>query len=181
MPDRFRVSYPGGKLQIAWPWMTPKVLVMLAFCVLWDGFLVVWYSGALFASDGFALAALLFPLIHVTVGVVLTYVTIAGLFNTTTITATRSALHIAHAPLPWPGAGPVEGVTQLFSKERVHHTKNGGRHYTYELHAQLRSGHARKLIGRLEEASQSLWLEQALEQHLAIEDRPVGGEITRFG
>ncbi|MFH1469829.1 MAG: hypothetical protein ABIO70_35920 [Pseudomonadota bacterium] len=180
MPARFKLEHPGGKLQISWPWLTWKVMAMLAFCVVWDGFIFVHYQKALTGTGDASMMGLLFPLIHAGAGLVITYITLAGMFNTTTITATRHALDIEHSPLPWPGAGPVDGIAQLYSKEVLHRTKNG-RTYTYELHAQLRNGRSRKLIARLDEASQALWLEQTLEAHMQIEDRPVGGEINRFG
>ena len=181
MPARFDLDHQAGKVQISWPWLTGRVVMMLVFCVAWNGGLIAMYRRWVIGpaeGDG---VAWLVPLVFVGVGLGLTYTALAGMFNTTTITATRNALHIRHAPLPWPGTGPVDGIRQLFSKEVVHRTKNGGRYYTYELHAQLRDGRGRKLIGRLEEAGQALWLEQTLEAHLGIEDRPMGGEITRFG
>jgi hypothetical protein len=183
MPERFQLDRQGGKLVISWPWFSAKFLMLLVFCALWDGFLVLWYAGALagLGKDGPPPALMAFPLVHVAVGVGLTYGALAGLLNRTTIGATQRTLHIAHGPIPWWGAGPVDGIQQLFSKERVHHGKHGSRSYSYELYAALRSGRQRKLISGLQEASQALWLEQTLEKHLGIEDQPVGGEIPRYG
>jgi hypothetical protein len=86
---------------------------------------------------------------------------------------------VRHAPLPWLGSGTITGIRQLFSKERVHRSRHGYRSYSYQLHALLVGGKQRKVVSGLDEAPQVLWLEQAIEEHMGITDRPVGGEIPR--
>ncbi len=111
---------------------------------------------------------------------VLAYLSLANLINATTITASVNALHIRHGPLPWPGGGRVEHISQLFVKERVHAGgRKGGRSYSYELHALLVGDKRRRLVGGLRRAEEASWLERVIEAHLGIPDRPVSGELRR--
>ncbi len=80
LPDKISVRQSGSNLEITRTWFGGKVLFMTAFVIFWNGFLVFWYRQAL-GSDN--LMMLLFPLIHVGVGVWLTYHTIAGYLNKT--------------------------------------------------------------------------------------------------
>ena len=98
LPPRVSVVRTEGGVEIRRRWFTPAILALLGFCVVWDGFLVVWYS-VVFAGDGPVLMAL-FPLLHVAVGVGLTYLALAGLLNTTRITILREHLAVKHKPLP---------------------------------------------------------------------------------
>lgn len=160
----------SGTLTIERRWYAAHLWFLLFFCVFWDGFLVVWY-GVVFASGTFGMAAF-FPLLHVAVGVGLTYWVIAGFMNTTTIRVDASTLSITHAPLPWRGARRLESteVAQLFVKEGMRRTTNGHTQQLWELHAVLRDDRHLKLIGQLENRQQALYLENAIEEHLHIED-----------
>ena len=191
MPSRFAVDAQSGWLTVRWSWLTVKSAMAVLFAIAWDGFLVVWYAKALGASlaaetaapgtlssqaDAWALA---FPILQVVVGLLVTYWALASLLNTTTVRVSRGHVDVQHAPLPWLGSGPVDGILQLFAKERVHDRRHGSKSYSYELHVILRGGDKRRIVAGLEEAAQALWLEQAIEEHLRIEDSPVSGELPR--
>lgn len=96
----------AGQLLIKRTWFQPMFIFLAFFCIAWDGFLVFWYSMAIFeggGGDGFELIALFFPIAHVAVGIGLTYYTIAGFFNRSEIFLDQDGLHIRHRPLPWRG------------------------------------------------------------------------------
>lgn len=179
MPERFHVVVRGGTLSVRWRWLDGKAALMALITVGW---LVMLGTGAMKnitnPTTGQPDLGNILPHIVITLG--LLYVSAAYLLNTTTLMASSGALHVRHAPIPWLGNGTVRPVRQLFSKERVHHHKHGRRTYTYELHAIVGGGKHRKLVGGLSEAPQVLWLEQAIEEHLGISDRPVGGELPRY-
>ena len=183
MPSHFTVERVDGRLQIRWQWYTLKAAIWAAATVVWFGALISIYAGILGpdgpAETGALTQQLLFTIGHVAMGLVFAYMAASGFLNTTTITATHDSLHIQHAPLPWLGNGTVEGIRQLYSKERVQHRKGGRHAYSYELHVIVEGGEQRKLIAGLNEAEQALWLEQALEAQLGIHDRRVGGELPR--
>jgi hypothetical protein len=182
MPEGFELERQPGALVIRWSWFRMKYVLWFLFTAAWLFGMASYYTD-IFSSTGptggqVTAQMVLFPMLHVAVGLILAYVTICGFINTTTVTARDGHLDVRHAPLPWPGNGTVSGIRQLYSKEKVHRGKRGRVSYSYELHAVTSAG-KRKLVGRLEEAAQALWLEQTLERRLHIEDRPVGGELPR--
>lgn len=176
LPSRFTVDMShGDRLRIRWRWFRPMALFLIFFCIAWDGFLVTWYGIGL-AMDDAPIIMFLFPLIHVAVGVALTYYTLALLLNTTTVAVTRGELTVRHGPLPWvPATLPVRDLEQLYVERKVRHNKNGTS-VTFQLMAVTRDHSGRKLVGGLEELGQALYLEQEIERTLGIRDRPVAGE-----
>ncbi len=179
LPQRFRVEEDGVSTRITWRWFNPIIHIFLAFfCVVWDGFLFTWY-GLTLSSEEVPLIALLFPLAHVAAGVGLTYYTLAGFVNRTTVDVSRNHLTIRHGPLPWPGNKELPGrqLTQLYGEEHTR-TNKGQTTTTYHLLAVDRAGQKMKLLTGLEDKEQVLYLEQALERRLGIEDAPVAGEVA---
>lgn len=166
---------PGGKLVIARRWFSAQLYFMLVFCIFWDGFLFNWYASA--GKSG-SLMMILFPLMHVGVGVSLTYHTIAGFLNRTWITATPTALTIRHAPLPWRGNRTlaVEDIEQLYCKQGTGGSRDESVSYT--LAAAMKDGTQLDLIKGLPQADQALFIEQRVEERLGIVDAPVGGEYA---
>jgi hypothetical protein len=179
LPAKFQVDDRGHDgMSVSWRWYSPVLFGLLFFCVAWDSFLLFWYGAALAGDAPWIM--IVFPLAHVAVGVGLTYYLIAGFLNRTYVEVSRAQLSIRHAPMPWPGNLDVPGraLTQLYSTEEIRRGKNGTT-TTYALNAIDRSGVKRKLLKGLTEIEQVLWLEQALERQLGIEDRPVEGELAR--
>lgn len=181
LPEKFQVRRQANLLVVRWRWFTALHLFLLLFCIVWDGFLIGFYRQIL-ASGEAPTQVLLFPLIHVVVGVGLTYSTVAGLFNHTEVTVRPARLEIRHGPLPWFGGRSLvtASVSQLYVRRREIRTKNGGSRLLYELRAERKDGRAVTLLKNLTEPEQALWLEQEIESSLGIEDRPVGGEVS-FG
>jgi hypothetical protein len=156
-------------------WFRPVLLFIAVGCVFWDGFLILAYATALSAKGAHAHAApLLFPLIHVGVGVAFTYTTICGFVNTTRIAIENGALSVRHGPLPWPGNREVAiaNIAQLFCREHV--GSKGAR--TYSVNALLKEGTTSPVVKGLNDAEQALYIEQIVEKRLGIVDAPVAGE-----
>jgi hypothetical protein len=183
LPTRFQVEEDGQSTRISWRWFSWKYLFLAFFCVFWDGFILVWYSLVFFAKSAtpVTLAMFLFPLLHVALGVYFTYMTLAGFLNSTRLSVSRDALTIHHGPLPWPGSRTLSGreLSQLYGQEIPVKDKSGRRKDTlYSLFALDRTGRKVQLLTGLEEKDQVLYLEQALERRLGIEDSPVDGEVA---
>ena len=177
MPKGYSTSRDGGMLTITRRWLSPATYALLVFCIFWDGFLVVWYAGAITAGD---VAFALFPIVHVAAGVFLTYSLIAQFTNATTLYVGGGALKVRHGPLPWPGKKdiPTTGLSQVWAVEREHRRKRGYS-YTYEVRAKERAGTEHTLMKSLTNAEQAIFLEQQIEGHLRIEDKPGPGELRR--
>jgi hypothetical protein len=178
---------PGEKreITIARRWFEPgRHLPLLFFCLFWDGFLVHWYtalaSGTAHTKSGATpgLTFFLFPLLHVGVGVFLTYSVIAGLFNTTLVGIRGDDLFVSHGPIPWRGNRtiPAASITQLFCEEKVSRS-NKNETLTYSLTAILDGGERVQLLTGLTAVEQALFLEQTLEERLEIVDVAVAGEV----
>ncbi len=176
LPKGITVDDLGGSLSITRRWFSAAAIALVVFCAFWDGFLFVWYFTAF--KEGAPLAMTLFPIIHLGVGALLTYLMLASLVNRTTIEIDGPEMSIRHAPIPWPGNRNIlcADIEQLYTKERVHRGKHGVRH-TYELWLREKTGGHMKLLSGIQSSEQVLFLEQAIEKHLKIADRVVAGGI----
>lgn len=180
-PYRGIVLRSTGATKVEWRWFRPSVFFLLFFTILWNGFLINWYSAAL--SSG-SLLMTLFPIIHVAVGVGLTYHVACQFLNTTTMTLKDHELVIRVSPLPSLSTRnrriPAKSIEQLFVKEHTHQSSSNhgssSTSYTYSLNA-LIDGKELKLV-KLDEEGQALFLEQLFERQLGIKDRAVGGAHT---
>ena len=159
-------------------WFNWPIIFLIFFCIAWDGFLIFWYTVAFSTNAPWIMT--LFPLIHVAVGVGLTYFTLAGIFNRTWIKAADGVVSILHGPLPWWGNHviPCADIEQLFCKEKITHGKNGTS-TSYQVWAARHDGTTRKLLAGTLTDEQAIYIEQRLEKALGITDRTVPGELMR--
>ena len=166
-----------GGLTVRYRWFSPKYVFLAFFCLFWDGFLVFWYAMALSSGDTIGL---LFPLLHVAAGIAVTYATVAGFLNTTTLRIDPYRLRVTHGPIWWgrPIQLEVGDVHQLFCDEKVSRGRNGPS-YTYNLNALLRDGSRRKVVSGLDSAELPVFLEHHAEEWMGIRDEPVAGELPR--
>lgn len=175
LPERFQVEEHGQGTTISWRWFRAYHVFLVFFCLMWNGFLFSWYFVAL--THETPLAVKLFPLLHTGAGVFITYMTVAGFVNRTRIDVSRDELRIQHGPLPWAGNRTLSGreLSQLYGQE-VRGSKGSVSYSLFALDKQRRQV---KLLSGLDGKDQVLYLEQALEQRLGIEDSPVDGEVAR--
>ncbi len=168
----------GSELTVSFRWMGIQAFFLIPFCLFWNGILIFMYT--MMFSSGAPLFAFLFPLIHLSVGVGLTYYTVCLFFNKTYITANRNELSVRHTPLPWVGAKTlnVSEIDQLFVKEKISRGKNGTS-VTYDLLAKLKNGKKNVKIlsgSTLGDADDVQAMENRIETFLGIRDRAVSGE-----
>jgi len=177
-PKGVTVEDLGSELLITRSWFTPAVFFLVFFCVVWDGFLIFWYSMA-FTQDDVPWIMILFPTLHLAVGVGLTYFVICCFLNRTRIQVSMGQLTVRHGPLPWPGNYTLNSadIDQLYCQSKFHRGKHGGR-YTYQVQAILHDGTKQKLVSGLNDPDQAIFIEQRLEDHLRIDDRRVAGEMS---
>ncbi len=176
-PEKFNVTQDVTGLSISYRWFSPSYIFLAFFCLFWDGFLVFWYTFA-FSQDAPWLM-FVFPLLHLGVGIGLTYTALAGFYNSTAITAGQGKLTIQHGPLPWPGNRtlPATDITQLYSEQRMVQARNGA-HPRFQLSVVTRENRKIRLIANMDEPDEVRFLERTLEEHLGIHNRPVEGEMS---
>ncbi|HLL81650.1 MAG TPA: hypothetical protein VK420_03325, partial [Longimicrobium sp.] len=167
----------GGALRIERRWYAWTAIFLAFFCVFWFGFLAVWY---LIAFSTGAWLLMLFPLLHVAVGLFLAYFTVAMFVNTTEVVVADGVLTVRHGPVPWLGNRQIAtgSLEQLYCEEHVSRTRNGTT-ITYSVRARGKDGRMVKLVSGLPERAQALYIEQEIERHLGIADRAVAGQVRR--
>ncbi|MFP4356402.1 MAG: hypothetical protein ACLFUJ_14890 [Phycisphaerae bacterium] len=172
LPKGMEMFDRGNELQIVRSWKSIAVLFLIPFAAFWCGFLLFWYSSAI--GSGAPIVFVLFPLIHVAVGVGLVYFIFACLLNKTVLRVTPNHLEVKHTPLPWPGGKTLNSVDieQLFCRRRIRHSDNSTSQ-TYEVLA-VTVGGQEKILSGLTEAEQGVFVEQQIEKYLGITDRRIG-------
>ena len=180
LPVGWDIQPTTQELRIVYHWFSATSFLLLFLCLFWFGFLVMWLTRAHQlppAGPGLWFLSLL----QIGIGLFLSYITLAGFLNTTTITVKQGHLTVVHAPLPWFQPPPLRtaDITQLFVR-RVSVGKQHSRREVYSVWAQLRQGREVKLMYGLEAPEQALFVEQQLEAFLGITDRPVPGELERW-
>ena len=182
IPDSLEIEEFGDELTIRWKWFSWAVLFLLPFAIAWNAFLIGWYAMATgFGGDmpgPMQLIFLIFPIGHVAVGLGLIYAVLTMLFNRTTVRVRNGQLSVSYGPIYFPGAKTVavDEIGQLYCKRQISHGKNGSQGVKHILNMKLKSGRSVPLIKSISSAEVSQAVEQLLEKHLGIEDRPVSGE-----
>lgn len=173
---RLHIDDFAGVLRIRWRWFSGMFLFLAFFCVAWDSFLIFWYSIA-FTQKGVPWLIVVFPVAHVAVGIGLTYFTIAGFVNSTTVEVGQEKLSVRHFPLPWGGNRtiPAADIVQLHCEQKTSRNDNTTT-FTYNLFATLKTGTRIKLLSGFTDPGEPKMLEQVIEKRLQIRNLPVVGE-----
>ena len=178
IPEHIVVEHGPNGLVLSYNWFSWTYIALAVFALFWDGFLVFWY-GVAFSQDA-PWIMFVFPLLHVSVGVGLTYSALAGFYNKTIITVGMGQLSIQHTPFPWPGNRTVQAsnLVQLYSEERITRSNNVTR-MTYQLSAISNENKKIKLLSGLNTPDEVHFFEHQIEDQLGIKDRPVDGEMPK--
>ena len=180
-PEGMVVQDTGRLWSARWRWFRPEFIGLAVFCVAWDAFLTFWYSAALGPhkpGDGSNWLMVVFPVGHVAIGVGMTYYTLCGFLNRTTLLVTQYEVIVRHRPLPWLGNRRLVAaeITQLYCGRAQSRSNNAGPSWTYTLMACLNEGRQVKLVGGFRELGEAQFLERTLEDRLNLAPRPVVGE-----
>ena len=84
LPKGMSLDQLGHEFALKRRWFSPMAIFMVIFCILWDGFMVVWFSIAASQKEGLMAAA---GSLHLLVGIGVTYWTVCLFFNTTVMLA----------------------------------------------------------------------------------------------
>lgn len=98
-PSTITVENHGATTRFTRRWYAPKAWLILVFAAFWNLFLLFWYQKALEASpqDSFIL---LFPLIHVGIGMGLIYSAATMFLNKSIVELVPGKLTVRHFPYP---------------------------------------------------------------------------------
>jgi hypothetical protein len=175
LPEKLELHEHPDYIHITRKWFGSQIVFLTAFAIFWNFFLVNFYAGMGEHADTFTM---FLPLLHVGVGVCITYYVIAGWLNKSNVFLSKHTIEINHKPIPWFGNTKFKStdLKQLYAKEKVTNKRNGTT-VTYEVHAILKNKKNIKLLSGLESSEQALFIEQEIENFLQIENTPVRGEI----
>jgi hypothetical protein len=175
LPEKLELQKFSDYIHISRKWFGYKIIFMTIFALFWNIFLLNFYANMEKDADVFAK---IFPLIHVVVGIGISYYALAGWFNKSNIFVSKERIEINHKPIPWFGHKKIKSseLKQLYSKENVSNNRNNTT-VTYEVHAILHNGTNTKLISDLDTSEQALYIEQEIEKYLGIKDSLVKGAI----
>lgn len=165
-------------LVITRQWRSPAGLLMIPLSILWIVVLIVLPSFTKGRTD--LMITLVIPVMHVTMGIGISYLTLAHLINRTRIIVTHSHVSVAHGPLPWPGNRSVATaqINQFFCKEFRRRT-NQGLQKRYQVWVLMSDGTQSKLVDLGLAPERALYIEQQIEMALNIQDREVPDELPR--
>lgn len=165
-----------GRFRASRRWFSAKIIFLTLFVIVWDGFLVVWYAMALgldaqHGVSGPSLMALVFPLVHVAVGVGITWYVAAGWLNRTTIQVAEGRAWAEHGPVPVPfdKARPValEDVDFFDVVDGSPWWKRNKRSQPqWHVVARLSDGRSVPVVTWIEDEHQARFLQQRLERQL---------------
>ncbi len=182
MPSAFRVDESASGLTIVRTWARGPAFFFLFFAGFWNlivSIFVVAAAGGGFQDESNGVWFIwLFLTPFILVGLGTGWAALALLLNRTRIEVRKGELSVKHGPIPWPGAKTIrtDDLDQLYCTEYVAYTQNRVPQYRFALHALMKSGDRVKVAQGMEGPEQGVFLEQLLEKHLGILDRPVHGE-----
>lgn len=158
------VAPPRGALTITWKAAAPRWVWL--FYIVWCGGLILFA-----AASGERHAPLVLVLVAAT-----TWHQLGSFVNTQRIVVDGAELRFTSRPVPYIRGIRLAAseVSQLFTLETPR-KKDGPLYFVY---VRDRRGRDRQLV-QLEAPEQCWWLEEKLEQHLGLVDRPIDGELRR--
>jgi len=191
MPKNLVVAEGPGSLTVVRKWKAGSLgFFFLAFALFWNLIVSVFVVATLFGpgatwegtdqkvSPSFMW---LFLTPFILVGFGMGYAALALLFNRTRVSIEGDQVEVIHRPFRWFGNRRLDAreINQLFCTEYVAYKSNDQPQYRMCVNAILQDGAKLELIKGLEDAGQAFYLEDLIERHLRIPDRPVSGEHPR--
>jgi hypothetical protein len=182
LPDKMEMRYEGSYFELVSKWFGWQTVVNTIGVAVWGYFV---FTDFINIRDFTNIDRIeftpffFFQLIFVVVGIGASYYALAGWFNRTHILVSHGEIVVRIRPLPFFGNKTLSApdIKQLYAKEKISSSGEGGRRVTYEVHAITHSERNVKLVRGLNSREQALYIEQEIEKYLGIQDAPVRGEL----
>lgn len=173
VPSGLHIDKQDGELIISRRWFSFSSIVSAIILIVGIGILIIAHTLGSSVSGGSILGEV--SLTFWLMGVGLVYHTLTEFINTTRFHIGDDSLSVRHGPLPWKKNRTVSArdIQQLYcTKHRIY----SGSLYTasYRLNAVLEGTDSVSLLFSWRRPDQLLFIEQAIEEHLGIEDYRVG-------
>lgn len=176
IPKKMEFEHHGSHIEIIRSWWHWSVLFLTVWAVFWDAFLIVWYT--IFFKEiyqqgisFFFLLFLLFPLIHVAIGVGVTHQVLTIWLNKTHIYVDPTKITVRHRPIPSRGNKEIQtsDIKHLCVEKHLY-SHHRGEYISYEVQVILHSGKNIKLLSGLTMDEQAFFIKQEIERYLRIKD-----------
>ena len=149
-------------------WRSWAVLPLIAFTVFWDGFLAFVYVAMFRSPHHVPLVGILFPLLHVAVGLGLTYSIFTTLFNRTEVRITSGGVRVYQGPLPMWGNQTVSrgDIADILVRNR-----SGSRgSVSYSVMYVDRDRRERPLLASVSQSDQAEFIAGTIRQRLGLRE-----------
>jgi hypothetical protein len=178
IPPGIEVLHLMNELEIMVKWRKSAKTFTLSFALFWNTFIAF---ASFFVIMMGEIAALLFLVPFILVGVYLIYASIGYLLNTSFITVDDRRLSVEHKPINFliqkdKHFAPEE-IKQLFVRKYSVGSTNGNPVYAYAVDLILKNKKNYTLVKGLHALEYAQYIEQEIEHYLKIKDRPVNGEF----
>jgi len=175
MPTSFKVKQSSGQLLVSWRWMRKSELKYFPLVLLFI-FATAFGTYFLWHENTSLIVKVLFTTVLILPSLGGAYDRACVLLNRASLYTDSGVVTLSHGPLPGRASREFDAaeVAQLFSVERP--TLEG---QVYDLRLITKNNERQTLVKNLESVEQVLFLEQALESFLKIDDQAVEGEIKR--
>jgi hypothetical protein len=176
LPSHVTVEETTKGISLSYRWYKPLVWFLIIFAIFWNGFMVGW----MLAPTPWFFKA--FGLLHVSVGIGLTWYIIGLFVNTTKIEITKYEIAVTHTPLPMPfyyknKRLDKQDVKQIYIKEKLTTNKNS-RSVSYELYTLNEQTKSQELM-TLESAELAYYIKRKVEYFFNIAPQAIAGEYLQ--
>ncbi|MFL5338787.1 MAG: hypothetical protein ACJ8F7_01355 [Gemmataceae bacterium] len=180
-PPHFFVKDRGHSLRIGFCWVWSRFLNPAMMCLMWNSIILGLYWSAWRNPERHWIWFVgIFLFVHLMVGVLLVYATLAGLLNRTVVKLTPEFLTVWNGPLPWWGDVqlPLGDLRRLYCGPDS--TSKKSRDYSrYRVSALMNDLRKVELVTGLDSAADGLFIIQELERSLNADVSDVGCPIHR--
>jgi len=151
--------------EISLTWWRNKHIFLIAFMLIWDVFLVIYY---LSINENDDINKLLSPILHVIFGVWLTYYVLMTWINKTYVRISKDVISVKQKPIPWFGNCilSMSELKEVYSKEVVTDNVEFGKLYSYEVHVITHSGQRTVLLKKLFSMNQADFIVREISDYL---------------
>ena len=172
VPFQMTIKKNPHHLQITRTWFEMKYIFLSPVVISWDLFLFWGYS-TIFSAPKVDMLAVLFLLLHLSLGVGLTYFLLAGFLNKTIIDVTSNVVSVRDSPLPAWGNKRIAAKDFLRLYCKTKKVRNGLYWidiisvYAVVTNTQIDV----ELLSGLKSAEQAIFIQQEVEGFLNIENK----------
>ncbi len=172
IPENTIIETQEDHITIKIPWYKHIAWFLLFFAIFWDGVMFIALSSA-------PAGVILFMMLHLGVGIAITWYMICLFLNQTSVIINRDGFSITTSPLFFPGFGDVtvhrEDFTQIYVKEKVRNNRRSTS-VTFTLSLLDKEGRTRSLPFSCDDPEQALFIKDKIETYMDIKRMEVEGE-----